>query len=435
MHVLSASVDDSRGVMGGLLDEVSLREFYEFVYPVDLVVRWLSYNLSVVDKAAASNTYPTAASLSTSSLSPDDVVQKEQRNAVADGYLARREFCFTLLGDIFSRFRSYSSAAELRRELIRCYPEKIDVGAVYTIRPNQKQSVASILPVERELVFDIDMSDYDSVRSCCSGKSICRYCWAWMACAAHVLRTVLEEDFGFHYILPVFSGRRGIHLWVCDKRACKMHDDERTALVGYMTVVAPKASRHAVVADFVNGRPIHPTIRHVQLSVIDPAFTELFLNSSPENPNNVLHPKGASVVYGAIVAALKSGSRRDVEQRFLQQVPFQEGNVLDWGYVLRALGDAAANVTAAAQILIMYPRLDEHVSTRRDHLLKLPFCVHPGTASLCCPLEWDEVVSFDPVEDPPKLQEMLLHRHMDQKWVQPMQRMLLEMSQDPAEKR
>ncbi|EKG07689.1 DNA primase small subunit, putative [Trypanosoma cruzi] len=412
-----------------MLDEVQLREFYEFVYPVELVTRWLSYDLSAAEKTTVITGAAPSPPVS------DDVVKKEQRNIVAEGYLARREFCFTLLGDIFSRFRSYSTSAELRRDLIRCFPEKIDVGAVYTIRPNQKQSASSILPLERELVFDIDMSDYDSVRSCCSGKSICSYCWTWMACAAHVLRRILEEDFGFRYILPVFSGRRGIHLWVCDRRACKLHDDERSAIVGYLTVVVPKASRQIVVADFVNGKPIHPTIRRVQRDVIDPAFTRLFLESSESNPNSVLHPKGASVVYSTIVAALKMGSRRDVEQRFTQQVPFEEGNVLDWAYVIRALGDAAENVTAAAQILLMYPRLDEHVTTRRDHLLKLPFCVHPGTASLCCPLEWGDVVSFNPLTDAPKLQEMLLNRHMDSKWLQPLKRMLEEMSLDVMEER
>lgn len=418
-----------------MLDELQLREFYEFVYPVELVTQWLSYNFSLVgNEAEPAAGYATNDGYFYSSVTTavDDVAKKEQRNVVADSHLARREFCFTLLGDIFSRFRSYSSAAELRRDLIRCFPEKIDVGAVYTIRPNQKHGAAKILPVERELVFDIDMSDYDAVRSCCSGKSICSYCWTWMACAAHILRTLLQ-DFGFRYILPVFSGRRGIHLWVCDKRARKMHDDERAALVGYLTVVAPKASRHQIVADLVNGRPIHPSIRRVQRDVLSPAFTQLFLGSSRLNPNNVLHIKGASVVYSAIVSALKMGSRRDVEQKFVQSVPFEEGNVLDWGYVMRALGDAAEDVVAAVQIILMYPRLDEHVSTRRDHLLKLPFCVHPGTASLCCPLEWDDLFSFDPLADAPKLRDMLLHRHMDTKWLQPLQRMLVEMSQDPEE--
>lgn len=420
------------------LNEGNLREFYEYIFPVDLVAKWLSYNIAQDANSSSGNNVSGAADAMAAAV-PSETEKMKVPAAVSStatsSYLARREFCFTLLGDIFTRFRSYSSAAELKTELLRCYPEKIDAGAVYNIRPNQKQGVAEVLAVERELVFDIDMSDYDNVRSCCSGKSICAYCWAWMSCAAHVLHTVLMEDFGFKYILPVFSGRRGIHLWVCDRRARLMHDDERSALVGYLTVVVPKTLRSSIVADLANHRPIHPTIRHLLYHIVEKSFAALFVTSPADNPNNVQsNPPAAAVVHDAVLTVLKMG-RRDQLNRFLQHLTYHEGQVLDWVTFTNALGSPseARDTLNGAQLLLMYPRLDEHVSTKRNHLLKLPFCVHPGTSSLCCPLEWDTLSTFDPLNDPPKLDAMLLERHMDSKWLTPLRRMLREMGQDPEE--
>lgn len=101
------------------------------------------------------------------------------------------------------------------------------------------------------------MTDYDEVRTCCQGADICTKCWKFITIAMKILNatllglhytclmkqshlifeTLISEDFGFKHILWVYSGRRGIHAWVCDERARKLSEDARKAIVNYMEVI------------------------------------------------------------------------------------------------------------------------------------------------------------------------------------------------------
>lgn len=119
-------------------------------------------------------------------------------------------------------------------------------------------------PQLRELVFDIDMTDYDSIRTCCSGADICKRCWVFIAAAVRVLDKGIRDQFGYNHLLWVYSGRRGIHLWISDQEAMELTDEQRRALVGWLTVIQGGKEMHKKVNVRQGSRPLPPSISCVQ---------------------------------------------------------------------------------------------------------------------------------------------------------------------------
>jgi len=203
-----------------------LSQYYSRLFPFTLLTQWLSYSTSALQQDPTSN----------------------ENNNCNNGskLLSHREFSFTIEPmpgeEIYIRYQSFKSQSELSSAVLKRQPRKIDIGAVFSHPPKDHNAIQNsdskkFQPQQRELVFDIDLTDYDCVRKCgCSEANICGVCWKMMGMAAKVMDSGLREDFGFEHICWFYSGRRGIHCWVCDESARTLSDAGRSAVANYFEV-------------------------------------------------------------------------------------------------------------------------------------------------------------------------------------------------------
>lgn len=306
-------------------------------------------------------------------------------------YFNHREFSFTLKDDVYIRYQSFSDQQELEKEIQRRCPYKIDIGAVFSHRPKDHKTVkaAAFHAQEKELVFDIDMTDYDDVRNCCSGADICSKCWPLMKIAIQIIDRALREDFGFQHLLWVYSGRRGIHCWVCDDIARKLSQNGRSAIAEYLSVV--KGGEHQtkkVTLDDI----IHPSIRK-SLDIVEKAFKDYAVDKQDFLGNEERQTKVLSLIPDddfrtQLSEDFKSGSNSKVWWAIIQK---REKDIRE-----KKKYKNCQNVTREIMLQYCYPRLDVNVSTGVNHLLKSPFCVHPKTGGICVPIDPEKVDEFDP---------------------------------------
>lgn len=281
-------------------------------------------------------------------------------------------------------------------------PIKIDVGAVYNRSPRESRTHPhDFIPQQHELVFDIDISDYDDVRNCCKESNICEKCWPFMKIGAKVLHRILSEEFGFKHFLFVFSGRRGFHCWVCDKEARELSSDARRAIADYlMVVVGGQAMVKRVTLPPTQG--IHPMIAKA-LDVIDEDFEDLMVDKQDFLATDQL--------VQSVIDLCDGDSRLRQNLSDICKLPSLKSSRERWTS-MKQINENFKNKRNKANYFIhevklqhCFPRLDINVTKGMNHLLKLPFCVHPKTGNVCVPFTIDQIDKFD-LSRVPNLRDM-----------------------------
>lgn len=316
-----------------------------------------------------------------------------------------REFAFTLQNDAYLRYQSFATADLLRKDVLRLMPSRFEIGPVYSTNPRDRKTLrnsSAFKPLAKELCFDIDLTDYDDIRTCCDKANICHKCWRFMTMAIKVVDVALREDFGFKHIMWVYSGRRGVHAWVCDRKVRGLDDQKRKAIAGYLEVIKGGAQSGKKVNV---RRPLHPHLAR-SLEILKTHFQEDVLE--------VQDPWGTEERFEKLLQLLPDRNLNESLRRKWDAAPGR-ASTSKWADIdaVAKTGaskslDARALLEAKQDIVLeyTYPRLDIEVSKKLNHLLKSPFVVHPGTGRVCVPIDIKELEDFDPLAVP-TVQELL----------------------------
>lgn len=211
------------------------------------------------------------------------------------------------------------------------------------------------------------------------------------------------EDFNFEHILWVFSGRRGIHCWVCDKIARHLDNKNRNAVAEYLNLFTQQNSANRVTIG--TGDRLHHSLKRAH-RICDTYFDEICLNDqnifgSSDGRQKLLELIPDEMLrkeLEAEIMAVDDGDSRtvwDIVQRFVQSRRVKKEAQRKVKFLLEEI-----------QMSMLCPRLDISVSKTANHLLKAPFCVHPKTGKICVPFNPSAVNKFDPTTVP-KLRQLL----------------------------
>ncbi|NXX43253.1 PRI1 primase, partial [Tricholaema leucomelas] len=195
------------------------------------------------------------------------------------------------------------------------------------------------------------------------------------------------EDLGVRHRLWVYSGRRGVHCWVCDDEVRRWSPALRAAAVEYLTLVK-----------------------------VSPGEVEQSVGPCPRGyPSQrspmVLGLEGFCVVGKGSAVSAVSLDRRPQHRELLQaEFPRKRDSVQRWDLLrgkmerTRRAGGTGKSMPCYADWEVMlqfcFPRLDINVSKGVGHLLKSPFSVHPKTGRISVPLDLQRLDQFDPFAVP-----------------------------------
>ena len=263
----------------------------------------------------------------------------------------------------------------------------LHIGGVYPSYP-----VKNVDPIGRELVIDIDATDYAHLHLLKSDLAECDASWPIVAFGLQIAESLLCDEFAYSEFLRVYSGGRGAHLYVLDEHAFHLNQETRSATVSNINLTMDK-----------NGAAVDSILAlartHDLLDNCWSFFNKTCLKSKEDGGLGFFDEDDDVEAFFERTGCQHHGRMRELAKmaclssrhgvarfEFLEDAVRTEFAPKDWRKSL-----------TKAMLAMVWPRLDIKVSEGIGHVLKAPFSIHARTGRVAIPL-FQNPSNFDPAK-------------------------------------
>lgn len=280
------------------------------------------------------------------------------------------------------------------------------------------------IALKKELVFDMDITDFVRFCPCQGKKQLCQVCWLHIAGAHLILAELLQTSHGYDasHLLWIFSGGKGLHCFVNAPLAVSLDDRERMHLYDRLFIDANDDER--LIArirhfdeDFISRLElffVNHAFKQCDLFAIEGGNGETFeafclRHIQKRYPSLYQHIKKAWETMLPITTTKKAKHNEQESTSCVDNISMRKWRLLQ---SLEKMQQNGCRASVFLMIRVLYPMIDKE-PLRMMHQIKLPFSIHAGTKNIALPLDSEAIVTMNVARDPLSLDTFLKQKHQN----------------------
>jgi predicted DNA primase small subunit len=286
-------------------------------------------------------------------------------------YDAERTMALSFDNGHYARNLHIQCFEDFKTTIMKRKPSQIHFDSLFI-----KDENGDIEGTRRELVFDLDLTDF--VRFCECGKQskACSTCWLHIEGAALFIRHILVDCLGIEdkHLLWVLSGKKGIHCIVNDARFMRMSSIQ---LANLHTFMSRQAWNEMDICLFIKTTSL-TLMQHLREFFRQQCVMKRDLMRTEKFKTFILKKIKTSQIYRSVYNALETAWAK-LDATSLSQWEALENLEKNKGFVVL--------LTDFIIVSIYYPVIDKGpMGVNKSHLFKAPFSIHVSTKKIALPV-------------------------------------------------